>query len=74
MYLGNSQIKKKKSDGGPCVLANQNLGAYVWAGLIVCLNWVIVGQIFSGSEKNGLQQLWGFKGHHKMHNCTFWYY
>ncbi len=51
MYLGNSQIKKKKNDGGPCVLANQNLGAYVWAGLIVCLNWVIVGHIFSGSEK-----------------------
>ncbi len=74
MYLGNSQIKKKKNDGGPCVLANQNLGAYVWAGLIVCLNWVIVGQIFSGSEKTGLQQLWVFKDHHKMHNCTFWYY
>lgn len=33
------------------MLANQNLVAYVWVGLLVCLNWVIVGQIFSGSEQ-----------------------
>lgn len=48
---GHSKIKKKNNDGGPCMLANQNLVAYVWVGLLVCLNWEIVGQIFSGSEQ-----------------------